>query len=303
MMNRRSEVQLGSDVAGATLGLACVDSSGTSGRARDLTAVPISKTGAGDTISSQSSSRREFLRSLEREQPRRPTQLERGEGEHHQGREAAEQRAQRRGEARVRRQGRAACPPSGAEVVCMRTIGHARGGEQRARADLLRSLRQGAGGGSAHDHQETSAKRARLAQSSPARRDLRASESESILPARSETAHGVQAHEFGGLLSGAGGQIAFQAQGAGPGPDLDLSASHHHHHDHPVHPVRVDNQHHHYARHQSSPRRLRPSYHEAELQSDGALHHIGRCYYGGRDSSPAIPRSPNLAASGLEGGR
>ncbi len=78
--------------------------------------------------------------------------------------------------------------------------------------------------------------------------------------------------------------------------------THHHHHDHAVHSVRDDNQHHHNARHKSSPRQLRPSHHEAELQSDGA-HHIGHSYYGGRDSSPAIPHTPNLAVHGLEESR
>ncbi len=77
--------------------------------------------------------------------------------------------------------------------------------------------------------------------------------------------------------------------------------THHHHHDPPEYPV-LDNQRHHYARHQTSSHQLRPSHHVAELPAVGA-HHIGRCYYGGRGSFPAIPRTPNPAAHGLEGSR
>ncbi len=82
----------------------------------------------------------------------------------------------------------------------------------------------------------------------------------------------------------------------------DRVLTHHHHHDHASHSVREDERHHHYARHQSSMGQLRPSHHEAEFWSVGA-HHIGRGNYGGRDSPPAIPRKPNLAAHGLERGR
>ncbi len=82
----------------------------------------------------------------------------------------------------------------------------------------------------------------------------------------------------------------------------DRNMTHHHHPDRAWHPVLDDNRHYHNARHKSSPRQPRPSHHEAELQLADA-HHIGRGNYGGRDSSPAIPRTPNLAAHGLEGSR
>ncbi len=79
--------------------------------------------------------------------------------------------------------------------------------------------------------------------------------------------------------------------------------THHHHHDQATHSVPEDEKHYHNARHQSSGGQFRPSHHVAELKSTDA-HHIRRCYYGGRDSSPAIPRrTPNLAAHGLEGSR
>ncbi len=93
----------------------------------------------------------------------------------------------------------------------------------------------------------------------------------------------------------------FQVRDPHSGATRDLT--HHHRPDHAWHSVLEDNRHYHHARHKSSAGQLRPSHHEAELESADA-HHIGRGYHGGRDSSPAIPRSlPNLAAHGLEGSR
>ncbi len=78
--------------------------------------------------------------------------------------------------------------------------------------------------------------------------------------------------------------------------------THHHHHDHALHSVHEDLRHYQHARHKPLASQLRPRHHEAELESADA-HHIGRGYYGGRDSSPAIPCKPNLAAHGLEESR
>ncbi len=82
----------------------------------------------------------------------------------------------------------------------------------------------------------------------------------------------------------------------------DQVLTHHHHPGHAWHSVPEDNRHYHHARHKSSARQLRPSHHEAGLESADA-HHIWRGYYGGRDSPPAIPCKPNLAAHGLEESR
>ncbi len=78
--------------------------------------------------------------------------------------------------------------------------------------------------------------------------------------------------------------------------------THHHHPDRAWHPVPGDNRHNYHARHKSSARLLRPSHHEAESGSADA-HHIWRGYYGGRDSSPAVPHSPKRAVHGLERSR